>query len=109
MKRFWITEDFRGRGYWTEEPNIAKAVERHGEEGIAITFSVRENVHILVLYPDAKFHITAGDTELEIQYDQRKRKWIYSDGVNRFLLTLSRETISNFLLRSRETLSYQAK
>lgn len=102
MKRFWITEDFRGRGYWAEEPNIAKAVERHGEEAIAITFGVRKKIHVLVLYPDGKFHMTAGDVEMEVQYDPRIRKWIYREGEQRFVLSLSRETISNLLFHARE-------
>lgn len=109
MKRFWISEDFRGCGYWTEEPNIAKAVERHGEEAIAISFSGREDAHVLVLYPDVKFHITAGDVEIEVQYDHHIRKWYYAEGENRFLLSISRDTISNFLLRSREMLHYDRK
>lgn len=109
MKKYWITENFRGRGYWTEEPNIAKAIERHGDEAIAITFSNHGVEYSLILYPDAKFHITAGDVEIELQYDRRIRKWYYAEGENRFLLLISRDTISNILLRSREMLHYDRK
>lgn len=102
MKRFWISEDFRGHGYWTEAPNIAKAVERHGEDAIAISYRERGTEHVLILYPDEVFHPTASHVNLEIEYDRKEQKWYYSDGSHRFLLSLSRETISNLLFYSRE-------
>ena len=104
MKRYWIAEDFRGHGYWGESPNIAKAVERFGEEAVAISFRERRAEHALILYPGMKFHITANGAKMEIQYDLRLRKWIYLEGEHRCLSSLSRETISNLLFYSREML-----
>lgn len=104
MKRFWIAEDFRGEGFWAELPNIAKAVERFGEEAVAISYWDRGVEHALILYPERKFHTTTGDEKIEFQYDPQLRKWIYVEGEHRFSLSLSRETISNLLFYSREML-----
>ena len=104
MKRYWIVENFRGEGFWAESPNIAKAVERFGEEAVAISFRERGAEHALILYPGMKFHITTGNEKIEFQYDPRVRKWIYVEGEHRFLLSLSRETISILLRYSQEML-----
>lgn len=104
MKKFWIVENFRGHGYWTEAPNIAKAVERFGEEAVAISFRKHGAEHALILYPGTKFHITTNGAKIELQYDLRLRKWVYLDGEHRFLLSLSRETISILLNCSQEML-----
>lgn len=104
MKKFWIAENFRGNGYWGESPNIAKAVERFGEEAVAILYMDHGVEHALILYPERKFHITTGNEKIEIQYDPQLRKWIYVEGEHRSLLSLSRETISNLLFYSREML-----
>ena len=104
MKRFWIVENFRGEGFWAESPNIAKMVERFGEEAVAISFRERGAEHALILYPGMKFHITTGNEKIEFQYDPRVRKWIYVEGEHRFLLSLSRETISILLRHSQEML-----
>lgn len=104
MKRFWIAENFRGEGFWAESPNIAKAVERFGEEAVAISFRERGVEHALILYPGMKFHITCAGGKIEIQYDLRLRRWMYVEGEHSFLLSLSRETISNLLFYSREML-----
>lgn len=65
MKRFWIAENFRGEGFWAESPNIAKAVERFGEEAVAILYRDRGVEHALILYPGMKFHITTGCEKLK--------------------------------------------
>ena len=104
MKRFWIAENFRGQGYWVECPNLAKAVERFGEEAVAISFRERGAEYALILYPDGVFHITAGGGMLEIHYDRRAMKWYYRDMEYPFIISLSRETLSKILFYSREML-----
>lgn len=104
MKRFWISENFRGEGFWVESPNIAKAVERFGEEAVAISFRERGREYTLILYPDAKFHITTAGVKIEVQYEAQIRKWIYAEGEHHFPLTISRETISALLNHAREML-----
>ena len=104
MKRFWIAENFRGQGYWVECPNIANAVERFGEEAVAISYMDCGVEHALILYPAMKFHITTDEAKIQLEYDPQVRKWIYVEGKHRFLLSPSRETIAILLRQSQEML-----